>query len=278
MSNNILQKGYSMNKNFTLASILLTNILLQTGCAPKITPIIPNTSSRENNAQTYTETYSQHTPITANTTNVEVIPATTYVTQDTTIQYENQIDPITTQEETFETYPSEQIETSTIDNSVSSMQETPSPVSSGSGGYQIQSINGQSIGVIEQSTGLNFPQYQGKVILLQIFGKNCEFCFEELPIIHRIQNKYQNKLQIIAIQGQEKMTPSTASRLISKYRMNYPIIERNEAIDLLSYIGSTYNWTGVLPFIQVIKDGVTEATFSDGGVSYNELSELIDTL
>jgi len=265
-----------MNKNFTLTSILLTSILLQTGCAPKITPIIPNTSSRENNAQIYTETYSQHTPITANTTSVEVIPATTYVTQDT-IQYENQIEPIVTQEETFETYPSEQIETPTIDNSVSSMQETPSPVSSGSG-YQIQSINGQSIGVIEQSTGLNFPQYQGKVILLQIFGKNCEYCFEELPIIHKIQSRYQNKLQIIAIQGQEKMTSSTASRLISKYKMNYPIIERDNAIDLLSYIGTTYNWSGVLPFIQVIKDGVTEATFADGGVSYNELSELIDTL
>ena len=259
-----------MNKNFTLTSILLTSILLQTGCAPKITPIIPNISNRQNDSQTY----SQHTPITANTTTVEIEPATTYVTQNT-IQYENQIDPIMTQEETFERYPSQQIESPTID-SMSNIQETPSPLSGS--GYQVQSINGQSIGVIEQSTGLNFPQYLGKVILLQVFGKNCEYCFEELPIIHKIQSRYQNKLQVIAIQGQGKMTPSTASRLIGKYKMNYPIIERDNAIDVLSYIGSTYNWTGVLPFIQVIKDGVTEATFADGGVSYNELSELIDTL
>ena len=256
-----------MNKNFTLASILLTGMVLHTGCAPKITPIIPTVSNTQNNSQTYTETYSQHTPIIDNST---IIP----IEQDT-VSYESQVEVIS-QEETFESYPSQQIESPTMDR-MPSIQETPPPVSGS--GYQIQTINGQSIGVIEQSTGLNFPQYQGKVILLQIFGKNCEFCFEEMPIIQKIQRNYQGKLQIIAIQGQEKMSSATASRLIRKYKMNYPIIERDEARDLLSYIGNTYSWTGVLPFMQVIKDGVTEATFADGGgVSYNELSELIDSI
>jgi len=277
-----------MKKNFTLASILLTGIIFQTGCANKTTPIIPIIPTPKNNTQTYStpiEPISQNREMVSNHIPEQIEPTHTYV-NNTPIQYEEsvelipqRIEPIIEEmpiEESFNTYPS-QVETQAINTPI--MQEnTPSIQSSGGAGYQIQTIQGQSIAVKEQSTGLIFPQYQGKVILLQIFGKNCEFCFKEMPIIQKIQQKYRGKLQIIAIQGQERMSRSTASRLIGKYNMNYPIIERDDAGEILSYIGDNYGWTGVLPFIQIIKDGSTEATFGDGGASYGELSEIIGSL
>jgi len=263
-----------MNKNFTLASILLSGIILNTGCAKKTTPIIPIVPNTQNSTQNHHEPISQ-TPIISTHISEEIDTSNTYVNN---IQYEENINLVSNEiipiEETLNPYPS-QVENQAIENST--IQESPSQITSRAG-YQLQSIQGQSISVSEQSTGLNFSQYQGKVILLQVFGKNCEYCFEEMPTIQKIQRKYANKLQIIAIQGQDKMNESTASRLIRKYSMNYPIIERDEARDILAYIGTTYGWTGVLPFIQIIKNGVTEATFADGGASYSELSEVIDSI
>ena len=283
-----------MNKNFPLVSILLTSIILNTGCAEKTSPIIPIVPIPQTNSQTYHEpirqqrsaVISNHIPEPA-----QVESVNRYVTNNTTVHY-NQYEETTeiipeevipeeviATEEVFNQYPSQiEDQSQVIENTPIEQNNTPlPPVSSGSG-YQLQSIQGQSISVREQSTGLNFPQYQGKIILLQIFGKQCEYCFKEMPIIQKIQRKYQNKLQIIAIQGQDKMSSSTSSRLIRKYQMNYPIIERDNARDVLSYIGTTYGWTGVLPFIQIIKNGSTEATFADGGASYSELSEVIGGL
>jgi thiol-disulfide isomerase/thioredoxin len=272
-----------MNKNFTLASILLTGIILNTGCAKKVTPIIPIIPNPQNNTPIYHEPISQTSVIIPNPIPQQIETEQTYVNTPT-IEYEEHLIPIQEEpvmvEETFKTYPS-QIERSIqpINNIEESIESShPSLSTSNSSGYQLPTIQGQSLSVNEQRTGLNFPQYQGKIILLQIFGKDCEFCFKEMPIIQKIQRKYQGKLQIIAIQGQERMSPATSSRLIQKYDMNYPIVERDDAKNLLSYIGTTYNWTGVLPFIQIIKDGSTEATFSDGGVSFSELSEVIGGL
>jgi len=282
-----------MNKDFTLASILLTGIILNTGCAEKTTPIIPIVPTPQSNTQTYHAPISQHSPIISNPIPQQVVSTHTYV-ENNTVSYEDNLEVIPQEiipieenyvEENYDRYPSNTenqsqiIENSPIiENTPSIQNNTPIPQTASGSGYQLQTIQGQSIRVSEQSTGLNFPQYQGKVILLQIFGKECEYCFKEMPIIQKIQRKYRNKLQIIAIQGQDKMSSSTSSRLIRKYQMNYPIIERDEARDVLSYIGSTYGWTGVLPFIQIIKNGSTEATFADGGASYSELSEVIGGL
>jgi|GEM_PF-2135607 len=145
------------------------------------------------------------------------------------------------------------------------------------GMYQLQSIQGQRISIGVRNTGFLFPQYPNKIVLLQIFGKDCHYCFEEMPIINKIHNQYRDKLQVIAIQAEDRMDASTASRLIRQYQMDYPIIEADEATDLLLFIHETYEWRGGLPFMQLIKNGVTEHTFQESP-SYEELQESIEDL
>ena len=159
----------------------------------------------------------------------------------------------------------------------SSMPQT-TVVNSTTGAYhQLHSIQGPKVTVGERSNGFTFPQYKGKVVLLQIFGKDCPFCFEEMPAIHNIDNKYGRNLQVIAIQAQESMSQSEASNLINRFQMNYPIIERDEARDLLFFIRQTYGWNGILPYTLLIKNGVTEYSFS-GKVSQEEIDESVQTL
>ncbi|MBU1668685.1 TlpA family protein disulfide reductase [bacterium] len=155
-------------------------------------------------------------------------------------------------------------------------EDTPTSEST-EGLYQLQSIQGQRISIGERNTGFVFPQYPNKIVLLQVFGKDCPYCFEEMPIINTIHNQYRESLQVIAIQAQERMDPSTASQLIGQYQMDYPIIEADEATHLLLFLNETYGWTGGLPFMQLIKNGVTEYTFPEGP-SYEELQESVDSL
>lgn len=154
---------------------------------------------------------------------------------------------------------------------------TIAPLETTGAQYQLQSIQGESILIAERQTGFLFPQYQGKVVLLQIFGKECSYCFEEMPIINTVRNKYGANLQVIAIQAQDRMMPSTASRIINQYQMNYPIIEADEATRLLLFLNQTYGWRGGLPFMQLIKNGVTEYTFPESP-SHQELEESINNL
>jgi len=145
--------------------------------------------------------------------------------------------------------------------------------------HQLQTIHGDPITIVENgNVGFKFPQFSGKIIIFQIFGKSCEYCVEELPIINRIKSQYGNRVEVVAIQAQDRMTPAETSNIMRQHHLNYPIIEGDDAHDLLRFLTNTYGWTGRLPYILLIKDGTTEYNFPDGGVSYNELRESIENL
>lgn len=140
--------------------------------------------------------------------------------------------------------------------------------------YQFQTIQGQNITVQVTDRGFIFPQYPGEVILLQFFGKTCKHCFEEMPTINKIRDEYGKKLKVIAIQGEDPMTPSESSSLISKFNMNYPIIEKEVAIELMYFLREKYEWIGTLPYLLLIKDDFMQST----GTSYEILKENIDDM
>jgi thiol-disulfide isomerase/thioredoxin len=173
------------------------------------------------------------------------------------------------------------IETAPSDNLPSPITVTPPPVpvQTRSGNYhRLTTVRGQTLSIEELNTGFNFPQYQGKIILLQIFGKTCEFCFEEMPIISKIHNQYPNQVEIIALQAQDPMSMAKVKSLIQQYHMNYPIIDSDEAAGLLHFITKKYEWRGVLPYVMLIKDGVTEHVYKEGSVSYKNIETDINSL
>jgi thiol-disulfide isomerase/thioredoxin len=143
--------------------------------------------------------------------------------------------------------------------------------------HVLQSIRGKVIHIEERPNGFVFPEYPNKVIILELFGKDCPHCLRELPTLKRIRNRYRGKLEIIAIQAQDRMDRMTAKNYINSNQIRYPIIEGDDATNLQYFIQKTYGWRGILPYMLVIKNGVTELSYS-GETEYKELEEDIDSL
>ena len=160
-----------------------------------------------------------------------------------------------------------------------SKEELQATEKTSSGGelHKLRSIQGQTITIVENSNGFVFPEYRGKTIILEMFGKRCPHCIKEIPTLNRLKGRYRDKLEVISIQVEDKMSSNEAKSLISRNRIQYPIIPGDMAKNLQYNVQTKYDWTGILPFTMVIKDGVTEGSFR-GEVSYRELNELIGSI
>ncbi|CAA6815412.1 MAG: Unknown protein [uncultured Sulfurovum sp.] len=143
--------------------------------------------------------------------------------------------------------------------------------------HKLRSIQGQAITIIERSNGYVFPELKNKIVILSMFGKNCSHCIKEMPLMNKLRRQYGNKLEIVALQVEGKMSPMQANALIRRHKITYPIISGETATNLQYHVQNTYGWTGILPFLMLIKDGVTEASYR-GEVSYNEINSDIRSL
>ncbi len=141
----------------------------------------------------------------------------------------------------------------------------------------LKSIRGKTIHIIERPNGFIFPEYKNKIIILEMFGKDCPHCLKEIPTIDKIRRRYRGRLEVIAIQAQGRMDRATARAYINGYRIRYPIIEGDDATNLQYFIQKTYGWRGILPYTLVIKNGITEFAYS-GEVDYPDIKKDIDTL
>ncbi len=143
--------------------------------------------------------------------------------------------------------------------------------------HKLKSIQGHNITIEERSTGYSFPEFQNRIVVLEMFGKNCSHCIREMPTMRKLKRRYRNHIEIIALQVEGKMSKREASRLLKRHKITYPIISGDDAKALQFHVQSTFGWTGILPFIMVIKDGITEFTYR-GEVSYNRINKDILSL
>ena len=143
--------------------------------------------------------------------------------------------------------------------------------------HKLKSFQGQPITIIERKNGYIFPQFKNKIIILEMFGKNCSHCIKEIPVMNRLRQRYGKKLEIIAIQVDGEMSPFQAKAFIRRHHIKYPIISGETATNLQYNVQNTYGWTGVLPFIMIIKDGLTEFSHK-GEISNRELNDEIKSL
>jgi len=143
---------------------------------------------------------------------------------------------------------------------------------------QMRTVQGRNITLGEHSRGFEFPQYKGKIVLLELFGKNCHYCFEEMPTITKLQSAYQDKISVIGIQSAPPMAEGEAQRLIQQHNMNYPIVDQDEAKSILIYLRDVYGWMGILPYILLIKDGQIEQVFKGAGNSFEDISKGIQDI
>jgi len=143
--------------------------------------------------------------------------------------------------------------------------------------HKLKSFQGQALTVVERQNGYLFPELNNKIVILEMFGKNCSHCLKEMPVMNKLHRRYGKNLEIVAIQVEGEMSQMQANALIRRHHIRYPVISGQTATNLQYHVQNTYGWTGILPFIMVIKDGVTEFTYR-GQVSHREINRDIKSL
>ncbi len=99
--------------------------------------------------------------------------------------------------------------------------------------------------------GFLFKQYAGKTVLLNFFGPMCPPCIIEMPHLIELQKEHKDDLQIIAVQVQMPMEDKELAAFIKKNNVNYPVVNLNDAWDIVSFVKANTNWGGQIPFMMM---------------------------
>jgi thiol-disulfide isomerase/thioredoxin len=155
--------------------------------------------------------------------------------------------------------------------------QTPSNYMKNQNIHNLTSIQSEIIHIQENKNGFIFPLMRDKIVILEIFGKSCPHCDKQMPILSAIKNANLDKVEIIAIHAQEMMDKNEKIKFFSKHAINYPIIDGSQSINLLYFIRDTYGWDGTMPYMLVIKNGLTEFSYS-GETDLDEIKKDIKSL
>jgi thiol-disulfide isomerase/thioredoxin len=114
--------------------------------------------------------------------------------------------------------------------------------------FELKGEGERTLHIKSTPEGFNIKEYEGKVVLLNFFGKNCKYCMYEIPHLVKLQKKYKGKLQIVAIHAQQRITSNERAKLENIFHFNYPIYEYSDNVDFVLYIARKYNWDTLLPY------------------------------
>jgi thiol-disulfide isomerase/thioredoxin len=110
---------------------------------------------------------------------------------------------------------------------------------------------GNNIDINITKEGFVFKQYLGKTVLLNFFGPMCPPCIIEMPHLIELQKEHKDDLQVIAVQVQMPMEDKELAAFIKKNKVNYPVINLNDAWDIVSFVKANTNWGGQIPFMMM---------------------------
>jgi len=125
-----------------------------------------------------------------------------------------------------------------------------------------------------QGRETSFRQWEGRVLLVNLWATWCAPCREEIPALIAVQNKYvTNGVQIvgIAVDSADKV-----KEFATEFRINYPLVIGGlEAIEISRMLG---NRAGGLPFTAVLDRQGKLALAHTGGMTLAEIDSAIRPL
>lgn len=141
----------------------------------------------------------------------------------------------------------------------------------------LKDTHGKTYKVQGTEQGLKIEGMEGKVVFLEFFGHQCPPCLASIPHLINLQNKYKDKLAIIAIEVQG-YTPERVATFVKQKGMNYIVASESNAAELVRYIQQRAQWRGSIPFL-VVMDKKGAVQFVQAGMLPEEtLEKLVDEL
>jgi peroxiredoxin len=70
----------------------------------------------------------------------------------------------------------------------------------------------------------DLADYRGKIVLLELMQTDCLHCVTFADVLERVQQKYGDKVAILAVVNSQKDNQNTVAQYISGHRITYPVL------------------------------------------------------
>jgi len=129
---------------------------------------------------------------------------------------------------------------------------------------EMYDTNGKKYNVVGENNELKIEGMEGKVVFLEFFGLKCPACKQEMPHLINIQNKYPNKVKVMAIEVQKNDNdPINAYK--KEHGINYTTFSNYDVGLVVRYIADKSGWSGKIPFMVAI-DSKGKVQFTQAGI------------
>jgi len=135
--------------------------------------------------------------------------------------------------------------------------------------------DGVSYKIHAEGDQFEIEKMQGKVVFLEFFGLNCPACKELMPTLIKVQDRYPNKLKVMAIEVQNHdIDPINEYK--KRHGINYSTFSNYDVGFVVRYIATNAKWAGAIPFLVVI-DAKGQVQVLEAGLhSEEELEKYIE--
>ncbi len=141
----------------------------------------------------------------------------------------------------------------------------------------ITDIKGVTYQITGTEQGLTIKGLEGKIVFLEFFGHKCPPCVKSIPHLIKLQEKYKDKLAIVAIEVQGYNNKQLAE-FANKKGINYIVVSDEKAGSFTNYIGQRAEWRGSIPFLVALDTKGAVQFIQAGMLPEASLEELISQL
>jgi thiol-disulfide isomerase/thioredoxin len=126
--------------------------------------------------------------------------------------------------------------------------------------------------------GMRFKGYEGKPVLLNFFGKNCRYCMREIPHLVALKKRFGDKIGVIGMHVQERMSFKERNALQNQLGFNYPVFEYDDNVAIVRHIGARAGYNGSIPFTIIFNAKGEVVQIIPGYVGGDELNKIFSEL
>jgi thiol-disulfide isomerase/thioredoxin len=126
------------------------------------------------------------------------------------------------------------------------------------GSTTIVTTSGETINVNRTAGGLIFEGYEGKIVLLEIYGHSCPFCIDAISGYNRLQANYPNDVYIITLESYGQLNNAALQQYVIDNGMQYDTVAMENSGTMFSFIQDMTGYTtnqGVPALLVLSRDG-----------------------
>jgi len=146
----------------------------------------------------------------------------------------------------------------------------------------ITTVDGQQIQVERIENGLIFRGYEGKIVLLEVYGSSCPHCVAAIPGYNRLQNKYPNDIKVITIESYGNLNSEALRQYAQEHNIQYTTVAREASGNILGFIQAITGYSpesaGVPALLVFTRDGRLAEYYPPQDLPEENVDQLIQGL